>query len=84
EAIDGREPSFRCTEIRQRGPFALAPEACHVPCVIHIAMARADKVWRDALRTQTIADLIPQSQSHANAQPFPEVEQWMAGRMRRA
>src|SRR5215472_5635565 len=36
EAIDGREPLFRCTEIRQQGPFALLPEACHVPCVIHI------------------------------------------------
>src|SRR5712691_5793193 len=55
EAIDGREPSFRCTEIRQRGPLALEPEAYRVPCAIHIAMARADKAWRDALRAQTIA-----------------------------
>jgi Rrf2 family protein len=84
EAIDGHEPSFRCTEIRQRGPFALEPEAYRVPCAIHIAMARADKAWRDALRAQTIADLISQYQQHAGSKQLQESEQWIAGRMRRA
>jgi Rrf2 family protein len=85
EAIDGREPSFRCTEIRQRGPLALEPEAYRVPCPIHSAMARADKAWRDALRAQTIADLFSQSQQHARAQQLQEEsERWIAERMRRA
>jgi Rrf2 family protein len=84
EAIDGREPSFRCTEIRQRGPLALAPEAYRVLCPIHIAMARADKAWRDALRAQTIADLISPYQQHAGAQQLQESERWIAGRMRQA
>jgi len=83
EAIDGREPSFRCTEIRQRGPLALEPAAYGVPCPIHIAMARADKAWHEALRAQTIADLLSQSQPHAGAQQLRKSEQWIAGRMRR-
>src|SRR5579885_3663539 len=49
EAIDGREPVFRCTEIRQQGPLARGPEAYRTPCGIHVAMARAEKAWRDAL-----------------------------------
>ena len=27
-AIEGSEPAFRCTEIRQQGPCAAAPAAC--------------------------------------------------------
>jgi len=84
EAIDGREPLFRCTEIRQRGPLALEPTAYRIPCAIHIAMAQADKAWRDALRTQTIADLIDQYQQHARTEQLQESEQWIAGRMRQS
>ncbi len=83
EAIDGREPSFRCTEIRQRGPLALAPEAYSVPCGIHVAMARADKAWRDALRAQTIADLL-RHVSPAKTEQLQASEQWLSERMRRA
>ena len=39
-AIDGDEPAFRCTEIRQRGPLATPPERCLRPCAIARAMAR--------------------------------------------
>jgi Rrf2 family protein len=42
EAIDGREPAFRCTEIRQFGPLALPPEKYRLPCALHVAMAQAD------------------------------------------
>src|SRR5579859_3558411 len=48
EAIDGREPLFRCTEIRQRGPLAGPPEAYHLPCAVHVTMARAERAWREA------------------------------------
>src|SRR5579859_6676130 len=47
EAIDGREPLFRCTEIRQQGPIPISPQGRRVPCSIHVAMAQADKAWRD-------------------------------------
>ncbi|MDH2428498.1 Rrf2 family transcriptional regulator [Sphaerisporangium sp. TRM90804] len=57
EAVDGPEPAFACTEIRQRGPLATPPEACLVPCAVSRAMAAADEAWRAALRAVTIADL---------------------------
>lgn len=56
-AIDGPEPAFRCTEIRQQGPFPTTGEACKVPCGIAKAMATAEGAWRDALRGVTLADL---------------------------
>jgi Rrf2 family protein len=56
-AVDGPRPAFVCTEIRQRGPLAAAPEACTRPCAITRAMASADAAWRAALREISIADL---------------------------
>ena len=84
EAIDGREPLFRCTEIRQQGPLAHESKAYRLPCAIHVTMARAEKAWREALRTQTIADIIALYQQDVGAKQRQESEQWIAGRMRRA
>lgn len=57
QAIDGPEPAFRCTEIRQRGPFPATAEACKVPCGIAQVMAKAERAWGDSLRSVTLADL---------------------------
>ncbi|WP_329111227.1 Rrf2 family transcriptional regulator [Micromonospora sp. NBC_01699] len=57
EAVDGSQPAFICTEIRQRGPLATPPEACTSACAISRAMSAADDAWRAALRAVTIADL---------------------------
>jgi Rrf2 family protein len=84
EAIDGREPLFRCTEIRQQGPLALEPQAYRLPCGIHVAMAQAEKAWRDALRAQTIADLVHHYVRTVEPQQQQRSQQWLDQRMRRA
>ena len=56
-AIEGAQPAFRCTEIRQRGPAGLEPAAYRFPCAIHATMLRAEHAWREVLRGQTLADL---------------------------
>ena len=58
EAVDPDPSTFRCTEIRRRGPAAVAAREYRVPCAIHAVMDRADQAWRDELRRTTIADLI--------------------------
>jgi len=58
EAVEGRTPAFRCTEIRQRGPAALPAREYRVACSITRAMHRAEDAWRADLRSQTIADLV--------------------------
>ncbi len=84
EAIDGREPLFRCTEIRQQGPLAQAPQAYRLPCAIHVAMAQAEKAWRNTLRAQTIADIIAQYSRNLKPRQQQRNKQWLAERMRRA
>ena len=58
EAIEGRGPAFRCTEIRQRGPSALDSGVYQHLCGIHAAMLRAEAAWRQSLRSQTVAGLL--------------------------
>ena len=57
EAIDGRSSSFKCTEIRRRGPTGVKQCAYKSPCGIARAMHKADKVWRAELRKTTLADI---------------------------
>ena len=56
-AVEGDAPAFRCTEIRQNGPFGRPPEQCITPCGIAAVMASAERAWRESLRGVTIADL---------------------------
>ena len=57
QAVDGDQPAFRCTEIRQQGVLAAPPEDCRVPCGIAKVMADAERAWRESLSGTTIADL---------------------------
>lgn len=82
EAIDGREPLFRCMEIRQQGPLALEAKTYRTPCGIHVAMARAEKAWREALRAQTVADIVIHYQQDVAPQQQQRSKQWIAERMR--
>jgi Rrf2 family protein len=84
EAIDGREQLFRCTEIRQHGPFPQSPDAFHLPCAVHVGMAKADRAWREALRAQTIADIIALYMRNVGAEQQRQSEQWIAEHMRGA
>jgi Rrf2 family protein len=58
EALEGDEPAFRCTEIRRRGPTAVAAREYRLPCAIHAVMDRADAAWRAELAAVSIADLV--------------------------
>lgn len=77
EAIDGQEPTFACTEIRQRGPMAAPPEACGEPCPIARAMYAADRAWRDALREVSIADLRRTVASDSRSDVFGQIGDWL-------
>jgi Rrf2 family protein len=58
EAVEGRASSFRCTEIRKRGPARVRAGLYSPVCAIAEVMYRADEAWRDELRKTTVADLI--------------------------
>lgn len=59
EAIDGAEPAFVCREIRRRGPGKSAdPCRYKADCFIKTRMIAAEQAWREALRAQTLTDLM--------------------------
>src|SRR2546421_6052241 len=77
EAIDGTEPSFRCTEIRQRGPAAVHPREYRAKCTIARAMWRADEAWRNELRGTTVADLVTGLARSVSPKSPPKAAAWL-------
>lgn len=71
EAVEGSQPVFVCTEIRQRGTGAARPEDCKHRCSINAMMRASDKAFRDQLAQTTVADLvstIPRAAQNKNRQ----------------
>ncbi|HEX6420553.1 MAG TPA: Rrf2 family transcriptional regulator [Acidimicrobiales bacterium] len=58
EAVQGETGTFRCTEIRRRGPSAAPLREYRHDCTIAVAMYRADAAWRAELQRQTLATLL--------------------------
>lgn len=59
EAIDGPGPAFICREIRQKGDVTTNERCAYQKdCFIKRRMLAAEKLWRDALRAQTLQDLL--------------------------
>jgi Rrf2 family protein len=79
EAVDGAQPTFVCTEIRQRGPLAAAQEACTRPCPIARAMAGADAAWRAALQATSIADLARGVDDDYGPTALAGIRTWLTG-----
>lgn len=82
EAIEGKEPAFRCTEIRQRGPAAVEPEVYRHPCPINAAMLKAEREWKRALREQTVADLASSLIAVANDRSVRKATIWLEDKVR--
>jgi Rrf2 family protein len=65
-AIEGAEPAFRCTDIRQRGAGAGRPAHEFArQCVVSTAMRKAELAWRRELAGQTVADLVAAAPRYA-------------------
>jgi Rrf2 family protein len=77
QAIDGREPAFRCTEIRQNGPLPASPQACRKACGVARAMHEAEQAWRDSLKGVTVADLAAGVEQDVGPDTFVRVREWL-------
>ncbi|WP_144035857.1 RrF2 family transcriptional regulator, partial [Sphingopyxis bauzanensis] len=68
DAIEGRKPLFECQEIRGRCALfdGKPPDwASRGVCSIHAVMLKAEKAMRDALASETLADISNRLQSKA-------------------
>ncbi len=82
EAIDGKEPAFRCTEIRQRGPCALKSSAYPKPCGINRAMLRAEAAYRTALADENLQAIADGFIADVNPDALVLTKSWLAENMR--
>jgi len=82
EAIEGPELGFRCTDIRQRGPAAVDADLYRVRCGIHTAMLRADLAWKQALRGQTLADVIALTGAGIAPERAQQARAWLRANVR--
>ena len=83
DAIEGTEPAFRCDEIRQRGPTALAPSTYTLRCGIQAVMLEAEQAWKQALQSRTLADLAPLSVGTMGQQRIDVATRWILANVRR-
>jgi len=77
-AIEGGEPAFRCTEIRQNGPLPAGPAQCKRPCGVARAMYAAEDAWRASLAGVSIADLAATVEKDNGRQTFVRLRGWLA------
>ena len=82
QAIEGREPAFRCTEIRCRAPIGDPPACYRKPCAINVTMLEAEAAWRDVLRRRTIADLTTALAATLPAGRVRAAERWLTPHVR--
>jgi Rrf2 family protein len=78
QAIEGTEPAFQCTEIRQNGPFPASAEVCRRPCSVARVMYAAEDAWRAALAAVTLADIAATVEEENGAQTFVRLRGWLA------
>jgi len=78
-AIEGDQPAFRCTEIRQQGPLPASGDACTRPCGVARVMHTAEQAWRRSLASVTIADLAATVQADSGPGTFVAMRGWLAG-----
>jgi Rrf2 family protein len=57
-AIEGRQPAFRCNDIRRAAPMPLPDDAYLMPCGIKVAMLKAEKAYRAALAEVRLSDIM--------------------------
>lgn len=81
-AIEGREPAFRCQEIRQRGPVGVTSEACKRPCGIAAAFYAAERAWRAELAKVTLVDVMQDAAANYDERRARKLMAWLEESLR--
>jgi Rrf2 family protein len=76
-AVDGADPAFRCSEIRQRGPSGVDADRYVRPCGIARVMWDAETAWRGTLRAVTIGDLVDELGDSVDPDQIDKAINWM-------
>ncbi len=76
-AIEGTKPSFRCTEVRRKGPCGASSSECSKPCPIAAAFLNAEAVYRESLAAVLLTDVIAGVASEATSARKKRIAHWV-------
>ena len=79
-ALEGDDPCFRCTEIRQDGPCvvpSIDTPGFSVPCNIAVSMWRAEEAWRRELAKVSIADVLTSTAKQVSPDKLERMSAWL-------
>lgn len=80
EAVEGPGLTFACTEIRKNNPCRPDGYCDKRTCPIARVMWKADKAWRDSLRSVTLADFGQTLQAEVPEPLLQASLEWFSGR----
>ncbi|MEM6710551.1 MAG: Rrf2 family transcriptional regulator [Pseudomonadota bacterium] len=76
-AVEGSDPSFRCTEVRQQGACHASPEECTKPCDIAAAFHQAEASYRKALAAVPLTAVVAGATESATDQRKQRIVEWV-------
>lgn len=80
EAVEGKGPTFVCTEIRRNNPCRPAGHCDTKPCAVARIMWEADRAWRERLREARLSDLMVTLQDEIPAEILGRTGEWVRQR----
>ena len=78
EAVEGKQSSFQCTEIRKNNPCLKKGFPFSKTCLIAKAMYEADEAWRSSLRHKKLSHLANELGELLNESTKTNVANWFA------
>lgn len=83
EAVDGQGPAYICREIRQKGDVTTNARCAYKKdCFIKRRMLKAEALWRESLRGQTLQDLLDDGAVEIGDQNKEAVGEFIAEKQR--
>ena len=79
EAIEGEEPAFRCSEIRQQGPCPTTD--FRKPCEISAIFTRAEAAWKAELKSVSLADIVADVARKATPTKRAQLTEWLRAKL---
>jgi len=77
EAVEGRQSTFECTEIRRNNPCKPKGAKETKPCGVARVMWEADEAWRAKLRGVSLADLAKTLERDLSAELRARTAEWV-------
>ncbi|MEM8768715.1 MAG: Rrf2 family transcriptional regulator [Pseudomonadota bacterium] len=77
-AIEGTAPTFRCTEVRRKGPCGASAAECSGPCTIAAAFQRAESGYREALASVRLPELVEGVARDSKPARKQRISNWIA------